>query len=255
MRVLKFFVLLSLAFVITTSPALAHEFLVKPDKTVVAPGEVFGVTVSSAHVFIVSEELENAANVSLEAVDGLGSHTVALHPDAKHLTYVGRTSFAKQGWGILLGHRLPEVWTHTPGGLKKGTKTDYPGATMSSAYEKFSKTLVLVGKPDAAWKKPVGQRLEIVPLTDPASFRSGQEASFLVLYEGKPLSTEVLASYDGCTKTPNSYAWRTETDDKGVAHVLFSHKGFWLVRVQCKAPGTNGVNEHVMRSVLLFSVK
>jgi len=242
---------------LAASPALAHEFLVKPDKTAVAPGQPVGVTVASAHVFIVSEELENPANVQLTAMDAKGGRTaVALTPDAKRRVFVGHAAFKAPGWGVLIGHRLPEVWTNTPGGLKKGAKADYPGATMSTAYEKFSKTLILVGKADASWKKPVDQRLEIMPITDPASFHTGQEASFQILLDGKPLSTEVFATYDGCTKTPNSYAWRTETDDKGVAHVKFSHKGLWLVRVQHKEPGSqSGVNEHAMRSALLFNVK
>lgn len=255
MHTLKILVASLLVAVISCGSALAHEFLIKPGKTSAAVGESVRVSVASAHVFIVSEELEDAANVKISAMDASGVREVALSPDQKTLTYEGKAAFGQPGWGMVLGHRLPEVWTKTPSGMKKGTKADFPGASISNMYEKFCKTLVLVGKPNDAWKKQVGHKLEIVPISDPAGFKAGREASFQILFEGKPLSTEVLATYDGCTKTPNSYAWYTEADDKGVARVKFSSKGLWLVRVQHKAPGKNGVTEHVMRSALLFNVK
>lgn len=237
------------------SPALAHEFIVKPGKASAKPGETVSVNVLSAHVFMASEELEDQANVKVRAVDASGSREVALKANQKTQAYEGQASFAKPGYGMLLGHRLPEVWTRTPGGMQKGPKSAYPGATVSNMYEKFAKTLVLVGAADEAWRKPAGQRLEIMPLESPAGYRAGREASFLVLFDGKPLSTEVFATYDGCTKTPNSYAWFTEGDDKGVARVKFAKSGLWMVRVQHKAPGKDGVSEHVLRSVLVFEVK
>jgi len=254
-RTFKILVASLLVAAFSCGNALAHEFLIKPSKTTAAVGESLGVSVASAHVFIVSEELEDAANVKISALDASGVREVAVSANQKTLTYEGKAAFGQPGWGMVLGHRLPEVWTKTPSGMKKGTKADFPGASISNMYEKFCKTLVLVGKPNDAWKKPVGHKLEIVPISDPAGFKAGQEASFQILFEGKPLSTEVLATYDGCTKTPNSYAWYTEADDKGVARVKFSSKGLWLVRVQHKAPGKNGVTEHVMRSALLFNVK
>lgn len=255
MRTSKLLILCLLAAAVFCGSAQAHEFLVKPGKTSAAVGEGLRVSVASAHVFIVSEELEDPASIRLQAVDASGAREVALSADKKTLTYEGKASFGQPGWGMLLGHRLPETWTKTPGGLKKGTLADFPGATASYVYEKFCKTLVLVGKPNDAWKKPVGHKLEIVPVSDPAGFKAGQEVSFQVLYEGRPLSTEVLATYDGCTKTPNSFAWHTEADDKGLARVKFSSKGLWLVRVQHKVPGKNGVTEQVMRASLLFGVK
>ena len=255
MHVLKTLVASLLVAAFSCTSALAHEFLIKPSKTSAAVGESLRVSVASAHVFIESEELEDAANVKISSMDAAGVREVTVSADQKTLTYEGKAAFGQPGWGMLLGHRLPEVWTKTPSGMKKGTKADFPGASISNMYEKFCKTLVLVGKPNDAWKKQVGHKLEIVPISDPAGFKAGQEASFQILFEGKPLSTEVLATFDGCTKTPNSYAWHTEADDKGVARVKFSSKGLWLVRVQHKVPGKNGVTEHVMRSALLFNVK
>lgn len=255
MRISVRFLSALLLVLLAASSALAHEFIVKPGKGAAKVGESVSVSVLSAHVFMVSEELEDPASVKVRAVDASGSREVALKPNQKTLAYVGQASFAKPGYGMLLGHRLPEVWTKTPGGMQKGPKSAFPGATVSNMYEKFSKSLVLVGAADEAWKKPVGQRLEILPLESPAGYRAGKDAPFLVLFDGKPLSTEVFATYDGCTKAPNSYAWYTEGDDKGVARVTFAKPGLWMVRVQHKTPGKDGISEHVMRSVLVFQVK
>ena len=236
-------------------PALAHEFLVKPAKDAVAVGESLPLQVLSAHVFMVSEELEDPASVKVQVLDASGLREVAVTANKKTLAYEGAVTLAKPGWAMLLGHRLPEVWSKTPEGMKKGGKDVHPGAAFSNKYEKFCKTLVLAGAADEAWRKPVGLRLEIVPLDDPASYRAEQEVRFQVLHDGKPLSTEVFATCDGYTATPNSYAWYTETDDKGVAVVKFAKKGLWMVRVQHKAPGQDGVKEHVMRSVLIVAVR
>lgn len=240
---------------LASTPAHAHEFIVKPSKTTVKAGEKLDFSVLSAHVFMVSEEIEDAASVKVQALDASGLKDIALTADAKALTYNGSASFSKPGYAMLVGHRLPEVWSKTPEGTMKGGKEKYPNSPEANKYEKFCKTFVAVDRPGEEWKKPVGQKLEIVPVTSPAQYKAGEQAAFQILYDGAPLSTEVLATCDGYTKTPNSYAWHTETDDKGVAQVKFAQKGLWMVRVQHKMPGTDGIKEHVMRSVLVFDVK
>lgn len=248
--------LLSL-FALTTlvaSPAFAHEFIVKPAKTMLKAGESVPLSVVSSHVFMTSEELEDAPDVKVTAVDAAGSAAVALTADPKAFTYDGKAEFKSPGYVMLLGHRMPQVWSKTPEGMEKGGKEKYPNAPFANVYEKFSKTLLVVGKGDEGWKKSAGQKLEIMPMADPAGYKAGQEAAFQIMYDGQPLSTEVFATCDGYTKAANSYGWYTETNDKGVAQVKFSQKGLWMVRVQHKVPGKDGIKEHVMRSVLVFAV-
>jgi uncharacterized GH25 family protein len=238
----------------TASPAMAHEFIVKPAKTVAKAGEAIPFSVVSSHAFMVSEELEDAVDVKVSAVDAFGAKDLTLTADPKAFTYDGKAAFQKSGYAMLVGHRLPQVWSKTPDGMQKGGKDKYPGAPFANAYEKFAKTLLVVDKPDGAWNKPAGLKLEIMPLADPAGYKAGQEAAFQIIYDGQPLSTEVFATCDGYTKAENSYGWYTETNDKGVAQVKFMQKGLWMVRVQHKVPGKDGVKEHVMRSVLVFAV-
>ncbi len=247
-------ILVACAFMLVCSQAWAHEFIVRPSKSQLKPGESVSFSVLSAHVFMQSEELEDAGDVVVTAVDATGSRKIPLAADAKAFTYNGTTSFTPAGYVMLVGHRLPQVWSKTPEGMQKGGKEAFPNAPFANSYEKFCKTLLAVGKGNDAWSKPAGQALEIMPMADPSGYKVGQEAAFRIMYDGQPLSTEVYATCDGYTKTPNSYAWFTETDDKGIAQVKFGQKGLWMVRVQHKVPGKDGIKEHVMRSVLVFAV-
>jgi uncharacterized GH25 family protein len=237
-------------------PALAHETVVKPGAAAATPGKAVPFGVHSSHVFIESEELEAAPDVkAFVFVDGKAV-PVALAANEKGLTYDGEAIFAKPGTGLIFVHRLPQVWSLTPEGMKKGTKKELPGATKSNRYEKFAKALVAVGDQTAGFDAVVGARLELVPLSDPAKAQVGEDLPVKVLYDGKPTPATVLASYDGFTKNPNTYAYYTETDDNGVAKVRLTHAGLWMVRTEIKAaPADGSVDQEVLRSTLTFFVK
>ncbi len=248
------FAVLAAAVVLSGVPALAHEFIVKPAKTMVKVGEKDAFSVVSAHVFMVSEELEDAGDVKVTRWDASGSVDIPLTVNQSAFSYEGQAVFSKPGTAMLIGYRLPQVWTKTPDGMKKGTKADFPGASVSNIYEKFAKALIVVDAADDGWKHIAGQKLEIMPLSNPADYAPGQDVRFQVLFDGKPQAAEVTATYDGFTQTPNTYAYFTETDDKGVATVRLTSKGLWMVRVQHGTPGKDGIASHMLRSVLVFGV-
>lgn len=84
----------------------------------------------------------------------------------------------------------------------------------------------------------------------------GQDLAVQVLYNGKPTPATVLATYDGFTKKPNTYAYCTETDEAGVAAVRLTHPGLWLVRTEIKGvPADGTVDQEVLRSTLTFFVQ
>lgn len=236
--------------------ARAHELVIKPAAPAAEAGKPVPFGVHSAHVFIASEELETPADVKAFAWENGKEVAIPLTADAKTATFNGAATFAKPGMGIIRVHRLPQVWTLTPEGMKKGTKKDLPGGTKSNLYEKFAKALVPVGGSTAGFDAVVGDRLELVPLTDPAKVAVGQDMDVKVLFDGKPSPAVVLATYDGFTRTPNSYAYYTETNDAGVAKVRITHPGLWMVRTEAKAvPAVGGVEQEVLRSTLTFFVK
>jgi uncharacterized GH25 family protein len=244
-----------LVLVIALSAA-AHEIVAKPGASEATVGKGVPFAVHSAHIFIESEELETPADVkAFVFIDGKAAD-VPVAANEKTLTFDGAATFAKPGAGLILVHRLPQVWSLTPEGMKKGTKKALPGATKSFLYEKFAKTIVPVAGSTAGFDAVVGQRLELVPATDPAKVKVGEEMSVKVLYDGKPTPATVLATYDGFTKTPNTYAYYTETDDAGVAKVKITHAGLWMVRTEVKGAAADGsVDQEALRATLAFFVK
>jgi len=82
------------------------------------------------------------------------------------------------------------------------------------------------------------------------------EMAFDVLYDGKPIATKVLATYDGFSPQANTWAYCSKSTGSGLARVKISHPGLWMVRVEKerKIPGS-GYDAHIMRSVLGFEIR
>lgn len=75
-------------------------------------------------------------------------------------------------------------WSKVGDDWKNVSKADAPGATESSHSLKFGKTVLAWGP---AVTRPLGQRLEIVPVADAAP-KAGGKLAVTVLFEGKPLA-------------------------------------------------------------------
>jgi len=244
------------AICVLTAPAGAHEFVVKPGTVNVEAGAPVGVTVVSSHVFMTSEELEPAKDVAVWIVDGERREPVKLVANPAALTYTGSIAAPTSSGFLIAGARLPQIWSLTPEGLKQGTPAQLPGARRPMKIEKFSKTLVNMQAADAPWGRVLGDRLEVVPLANPATIKPGQDLSVRILFDGKPLSTRVYATYDGFTETPNSYAYFTETANDGTAKIRLTQPGLWMVRVEQRIDEKASNHESYMaRAAVVFQVK
>lgn len=236
--------------------AFSHEFIVKPVQTHPSPGQTLPFSVVSAHVFMSSEEMEPVDRVSVQLLKGEGNEDISLAENETLMTLDGAAKIPGDGTCILAGHREGMIWTQTAQGWKQASKKGLSGVISSGQYEKFCKTLVTAGAADDGYKTVVGHALEIVPEDNPAGVRPGDEAAFRVLYEGKPLSTEVRATCDGFSSRPNTYAYLTETDETGVAHVRIDRAGLWMIRAEHKIDEpTEDYDTRVIRSVLVFDVR
>lgn len=245
------------SLVLWGSGAGAHEFIVKPDAMGVRPGEEISFSVISAHVFMVSEEMEPKDKVTVNLVNGEAATPVTLQPNPGRMTLDGIAKCRNSGYSILSGHRLGMVWTKTTKGWKQGPKKDLEGVVSESKkYEKFCKALIRAGKADQGYGRVLGHGLEIVPMEDPGACRVNTEMAVKILCQGNPLSAEVRATYDRFSSHPNSYAYVTQSDEQGIAQVKITHAGTWMVRVETrlKQPAED-YDVHVMRAVLVFEVK
>jgi uncharacterized GH25 family protein len=235
--------------------AQAHEFIVKPGAMTVQPGAELPVAGLSSHIFLISQELEAAKDVKVGFYADGKRTDIPVKPNDNTLAYDGTVTAPSSATFIVTGARLPQVWATTPEGLKQITSKTR-GASNPYKIEKFSKALVNVTSADNGFSTIIGDTLEIVPLTNPATIRPGDELTVRVLFKGQPLTTSVYATYDGFSKEENTYAYYTEGHKDGTAKVKITHPGLWMVRVQHTAPErTEDYDRYVARAVLLFEVK
>lgn len=101
-------------------------------------------------------------------------------------------------------------------------------------YSKFAKTYVVAGNPNTSFSKPLGVKIEIVPLADPSALKPGSSLPVQLLYMGKPLADsqiEIATSANPSTKSEIQIAGRTDKDGK----------------LAVKIPGSGRIRLHSMK--------
>lgn len=94
-------------------------------------------------------------------------------------------------------------------------------------YSRFIRSLLQVGdKRDDTYKKPVGLKLEIMPLENPYAKRVGDELKFQVIFDGKPLADRTVFADNRASKTQ-----KMTTDKNGRVTIKIDRSGLWLVRL------------------------
>ena len=117
--------------------------------------------------------------------------------------------------------------------LVKKDMTGLEGVYASTYSQQFAKTLFLVGDEISGdFSRPLGQKLEIVPLTNPYRIvnNTGGNMTVQVLFEGKPAEhLKLYAKYEGFAQTDES-SCVAMTDRNGVAHIRITHWGPWVIK-------------------------
>lgn len=247
---------LTAALLLAIPAAQAHEFIVRPGAVRVEAGASVSFSVVSSHVFMKGEEQEDAEDLSVALLANGKRQPLPLVRSDATLTYDGQVTAPTAGTFMLVGTRLAQLWSLTPDGLKRGTPATLPGATNPLKIEKFSKTLINLSPADPGFATVVGDRLEIVPTSNPATLKPGQDLAVRILFDGQPLSTQVYATYDGFTDNPNTYAYFTETSDDGTARIRATRPGLWMIRVEQRVNERAADHDrYVARAVLVFEVR
>lgn len=85
-----------------------------------------------------------------------------------------------------------KAWTKSASkGWVNLSRAEVPDGSQSGLSQKFTKTYL---KPSRDFGKPLGQALELIPLSDPASLKPGDELKLRVLLDGKPLAGVKVAA-------------------------------------------------------------
>ena len=119
-------------------------------------------------------------------------------------------------------------FTKTTEGYKRGHSKKGLKNVISCKYSvKSAKAIINVGKPKGKiFLKPIGSKLEIIPLANPADLKEGDYFPIKVLFDGKPLAKEyVFATYAGFSTEKDAFAYATKTNGSGIAKIKIIKSG------------------------------
>jgi uncharacterized GH25 family protein len=135
------------------------------------------------------------------------------------------------------------------------------GESLKPSTEVFSrcaKALLLVGQPatpggGAAFDRPAGMPLELIPEKNPYTLKAGDELPVRLLYEGKPLSGALVIAL-GLHQTDGKIAARSGKD--GRVRLRLPEGGFWLIKSvhMVPAPRDTGVDWESLWASLTFDL-
>jgi uncharacterized GH25 family protein len=96
------------------------------------------------------------------------------------------------------------------------------------ASEKYAKAICSTGGVKSPINKPLGHRIEIVPLKDPKDLKVGDNMPVKILFEGKPLSTYLYATYEGYHSEEEPFPITAKSDKNGIAIIKITKPGTWM---------------------------
>ena len=133
---------------------------------------------------------------------------------------------------------------------REGRLPPLGGDSITRRYAKYAKTFVEVGRGPRVFDRVLNHPLEIVPLNDPSSLRSGDTLRVRLLLLGQPLDRAKLhaGSVPIGTALDDSTAGRRaaradtviETDASGIARLVVRAAGSWNLRTIQIVPAARG---------------
>lgn len=211
---------LSLA-VCFTSPIQAHDTLLVMDTYQASINCTPGLKVFSAHNFFPPED-------ALMGPDRLAD-VFFITPSYKRVSQ--STKLEEPGTYICLAVPVNGFATKTPEGYQRGkNKKEVENPVLCSNSIKYAKAIFTVGKAGGdAYSKPLGQEIEIIPLKDPATLKTGDVLPVKVLKEGQPARTYVYGTHDTFSQEKDTFCYTTRTDKQGIAKIKLIHNGTWVL--------------------------
>lgn len=158
---------------------------------------------------------------------------------------------------LLLGHRKPQLWSDTTDDVQAGGRQELEerGYKVLSVgrYEKFAKLLLKQG----AGAESACLFEQIVLLNEPAVLKPGDKLSCRVLWQGKPLQTEVKAGRDGFSPEADTYTASVKSNAEGIAEFPIEQSGIWFIRAGHteSVNDASGVDKWVVRVTYTFAVE
>lgn len=250
----------------------AHDYWLEPEAFFVAPGERVSVRLHLGEALASEEEsaFQRARIVRFQMVSAggtqdllaagsegqtpfahvtfpeEGTHLIALDRNASTITLVARRFNAylrEEGLGSVITLRRRTGQMNRPG---------------RERYSRFLKTIVQVGtRRDDSYGHVLGQRLEIVPQSNPSAANIGDRLAVRVLIEGRPLGGAQVTAYNRAA-SGNIERQTVTTSADGVATFTLNRSGQWLIRLvhmrRC-AENCRGVDWESFWAALSFGMR
>jgi len=103
-------------------------------------------------------------------------------------------------------------------------------------YAQYAKALINTGEVFGnPFSKPVGHKLEIIPLVNPGRLKLGDWFEFKVLYDGEPAKRVKVQARSLFSFTGESFDVSTDNNGKARVRVLHYY-GPWMVKAAMKLP-------------------
>lgn len=177
-------------------------------------------------------------------IDELVENIYMVNPKGKKITVNALNEFQYEsadelspGTYLALVQRKEGFSTKTAEGYKRQSRKGLKNVIRSRYLGMYGKAIINVGdsKKSKAVTKPMGIPLEIVPLDNPSVLKKGDYFRFQLLYQGKPVSEPVNATFVGFS-TEDVWAYTTRTGKDGVAEIKILETGIWVIKANHKAP-------------------
>jgi uncharacterized GH25 family protein len=160
-----------------------------------------------------------------------------MKPGDKNFVAVTEKPVPEGTYLVLAGYK-PTFWSYTPQGSVMKPKNEAQGATSCERYSRAAKGVVNVGAAaDNFVTKPVGSKLEIVPLVNPGLVKVGGDLPLQVLLDGKPApKAEIKGTLAGNKlQGKGNRDFYAVTDREGKAVMSPIKEGFWNLAVEVKS--------------------
>ncbi|OCL86827.1 Nickel uptake substrate-specific transmembrane region [Aliarcobacter thereius] len=162
------------------------------------------------------------------------------------------------GTYILKGTYKPTFWTKTKDNKwhMGKTKKDLENSQYCEEYSSFAKSIINIGDDNSEIATNIiGQKLEILLLENPSTFKVGTPFKVKILLDGKPAKKiDVKGTFDGFGE--NKFAFYGTTDLKGEIEITALKAGKWILMVKNKEPYKNdSCDEVVYSSSFTFIIK
>lgn len=225
-------VTLILCFSLLSSQAQAHDFWINATASMGTPVDA---SIGYGHDFPNPEPIAESRFSLFDPLQLMRPEgSVSLQQKGENYAYQGSGDLARGSY-VVAGTYLPTFWSKGPGGWAQSNRQERPDATYCEEVTMFAKTVLSVGgDTDKVFiSRPIGQRLELVPLVHPATVSPGGTFPVQVLLDGKRLKlAEVTATFDGFSKNKEHKAFQGRCDLKGVIDIVTLRGGYWFVKVK-----------------------